>query len=156
ADFHHEVFTEALAYLDLMPKHEDYLAARGLPRQEAWGRGYRSLTFSGRVRLTHHLLEKYRYVLHSLPGWVKTEKGTEMLGLHGLLAPVRDEQGRVLMLKCRQFHDLPRWAMLCGGGGPSMPALPHFPLGFDAAGGKVGVTEGEVKADSATVATGVP
>lgn len=156
ADLIHRALSAAVEFLALDDGHADYLKARGLPRDKAVALGYRSLSWSGRVRLTRHLEGVFHGLLATIPGWFQGKAKIEMLKFVGLLAPVRDRQGRVVMFKVRQFDALPRWAMLCGGGGRVMPALPHLPLGTPESCDKAGVTEGVVKADVAALTFGYP
>jgi len=82
-----------------------------------------------------------------------------LAGPAGLLIPVRDPQGRIVALKIRRDEAGAgnRYCYLSskryGGPGPGAPV--HCPLGVTAA-ETVRLTEGELKADIATVLSGVP
>ena len=77
----------------------------------------------------------------------------------GLLIPVRDVDGRIVALKIRadQAGDGPRYTTLSSKkhGGPGPGAQCHVPLHPGLATDVVRITEGELKADVATVLSGV-
>jgi hypothetical protein len=159
-DFRHEVYAAALDLLPLSDAHAAYAAQRGIPRDEARRRGYRTLTYSGRARLTAALLPRYAGGLLNVPGWRSAGGRVEMVAASGLVVPVRTLEGKLAALKVRQDHAAPRWLYLAGGGGPAARNMPHFPLGLPPACERLWVTESEGKADAAAVrglpAIGVP
>jgi hypothetical protein len=159
AELRHEVYTRSMLHLSLEAAHVAYLAKRGLDAAEAYRRGYRSLSFSGRVRLTRQLAPEFRGRLELVPGWRRDAKGAlDMVRAAGLLVPIRTHDGRVAAFKVRQDHDSPRWLYLAGGkGGVGVNNMPHFPMEFPPACAALAVTEGEVKADKeATVPGALP
>jgi P4 family phage/plasmid primase-like protien len=96
-----------------------------------------------------------------VPGWGHLADGT----IHfrcptGLLIPVRDPQGRIIALKIRPDRRPKkgkyRWVSGSKYGGPSPGSPAHIPLGITAPAELIRITEGELKADLATIRTGIP
>ena len=147
-DLRHNVYRDMLAYLGLSDDHRKYLADRGIPPAATESREYGSLTFSGRVRACRWLERNYGNQLSLVPGFVYRDGQYHLTKAAGLMIPVRTPEGKICAVKVRQDHNKPRFLYLAGGGGPTVPNLPHFPIGFPPAYAEVAVTEGEVKADS--------
>ena len=167
-------YRAALGALELSDAHLAALKRRGLPEAEVRLRGYRTLAGAesamaagvaawgaAGVALARVPGFRRRPIPGAAPAWT--------LSAHsGLLIPVRDPQGRIVALKVRRddvgsgrpagpryvYASSTRW------GGPGPGALPHLaklpapPLPPPMP-GVVRVTEGELKADVATVLSGI-
>ncbi|MBZ0258595.1 DUF3854 domain-containing protein [bacterium] len=171
------VYRALLNELTLTNPHRDNLAGRGLPPDEITRRMFRSWPGRGRAKICRTLLEQFdAAALAKIPGfYLKTpESGGDdtapfwsLTGNAGIAIPVRDAERRIIALKIRA--DAPdangvryRWissAKKDNGPGPGAPI--HIP-GIDdgiadyiAAGRPIRITEGELKADIATVLSGV-
>ncbi len=127
-------------------------------------RGYRTLPLQGRATIARRVVEVFGADLYpSVPGlYVKEDRGSRwgsLAGAPGLLIPVRDADGRIVALKVRANDpgDGPKYTYLSsakyGGPGPGAPV--HVPLheGLDCH--TIRLTEGELKADVATVLSGM-
>lgn len=162
------VYTSLLGALTLDLAHRDALRVRGLPDGEIVRRMYRTLPPPGppwqREDVARELARCFMPdLLAGVPGFVRrTSKRTDrpfltIAGAPGLLIPVRDLDGRIVALKIRRDANDggPRYMALSstrsGGPGPGAPV--HVPLtledGRDLE--RVRLTEGELKADLATV-----
>jgi hypothetical protein len=164
ADTMHRVYSALLAALALSKAHRESLRVRGLPEDAIDQRQYRSLSVQGRSHLAGKLQDQFGDAVLRVPGF-STKKGKNgpyltLTGAAGLLVPVRDVAGRIIALKVRRDGDSvgPRYSYLSsvqhGGAGPGSPV--HVPLGVTAPCQCLRVTEGELKADVATVLSGLP
>jgi Domain of unknown function (DUF3854)/Domain of unknown function (DUF927) len=160
------VYAALLAGLPLSNAHRDALRGRGFSNEEIDRRGYRTLFVKGRARLARQLRERFGDDLLTVPGFFfkPGDEGLPFLsiaGAAGLLIPVRDLAGQIIALKVRTDTPrpgAPRYFYLSsvkyGGPGPGSPA--HVPLGVQAPAEVGRLTEGELKADLATVLSGLP
>lgn len=144
-DSRHLVYSMLLDVLTLSEAHRENLRGRGLTDQQIDQYQYRTLAYSGRGRAVTTLRERLGGIIATVPGFVADGDRITMPRVSGILIPVRIPDGRIAAIKLRQDHDSPRYLYLSGGGG-SVAALAHFPLGFTPA-ATVAVTEGELKAD---------
>jgi len=140
------------------------LKASGMPDAEIRRRQYATLQLQGRARVARVLLRTYGdETVRTIPGMIQKD-GTDgrpywtLACGPSLVIPVRDVQGRILALRPRLDKpptpkDKYRWFSSAGSGGPAVSAQVHVPLSRDSghAAGVVRVTEGEKKADLATV-----
>jgi hypothetical protein len=155
----HDAYTVLLGELRLSEGHRDQLRQRGLPDGEIDSRGYRSLHVQGRAKLARTLREAFGDSLLKVPGFIVKEREARRYvtngGSAGLLIPVRDLAGRMLAVKVRRDDSGkgPRYSYLSSTryGGPGPGAAVHVPLGTEAPAKVVRLTEGELKADLATV-----
>ncbi len=163
------VYSKLLLHLPLEDRHTKNLQARGLDMSHGRLRheiGYRTLPLKGRAqalaRLIEAGLEKH---LPGVPGcYVKEKDGRRfwtLAGSPGLLIPVRDDQQRIVGLVTRtdeKKKDKYRWLSSAGQdrGGPSPggPLPVHVPL-FAGDKTTVRITEGQLKADVATILSGI-
>lgn len=161
----HRVYDALLGGLALSATHRDNLHKRGLPDDEIELRHYRSLPVQGRAAKGIQVADRFGVeVLLSVPGFVRKNKdGRQYLtiaGAAGLLVPVRDLAGRIVAVKVRRDDTGkgPRYSYLSsvkhGGPGPGSPV--HVPRGIQAPAATVRLTEGELKADVATILSGPP
>lgn len=98
----HQMYSEMLDYLTLLPKHRENLLERGLSEARIEQNQYRSMpeTERGR-RLLASLLRAGGHDLLGLPGF-RTYYGEWILsGPNGFLIPVRDKDGMIQGMKIR-------------------------------------------------------
>jgi hypothetical protein len=161
----HRVYAALLASLKLSTQHRENLHHRGLPDEEIDRRGYRSLPVQGRAHTAAKLRDQFGDIVLRVPGFVTKERDgrryVTLAGAAGLVVPVRDGGGRIIAIKLRRDDvtgGSPRYSYMSsardGGPGPGSPL--HFPMGVPTTAEIWRVTEGELKADIATVLSGVP
>jgi hypothetical protein len=154
----HCVYSELLDCLELRASHFEDLRRRGLPASEITRRGYKTID-AVRVRQAVDGLLSRRDVdaLLTVPGFQQQGERVLLRARVGYLVPVRDHAGRLNALKVR--HDAtfngPKYSWVssrqCSCGSPV-----HVPLGVEPPVATVRLTEGEIKADVATVLSGLP
>jgi hypothetical protein len=147
-----------LGVLDLSAKHRADLQRRGLVDSEIDLRQYRTWRSANTKNVLRALSEKIgTEKLLSIPGVVQ-QKELWLNAPAGLLIPVRNIRGQVIALKVRRDTGPNRYLYLSsrsfGGPGPGSPA--HVPVGVSGPSEVVRITEGELKADMATVLSNVP
>jgi hypothetical protein len=155
----HSVYSALLSELTLSDAHRENLHQRGLKDEAIQRYGYRSLLQQGRSAIVRKLCEQFNdETLMSVPGFAIKQSNTgpyrAIVGKPGLLIPVRDEEGRIVALKIRRDGRTKNKytylsSMQDGGPGPGAPI--HVPLGITSPLETVRLTEGELKADIATV-----
>lgn len=159
ADTLHRVYSAMLASLRLTAAHREALRHRGLSDAEIDRRGYRTLPVRGRAAVARDLRDRHGDSVLRVPGIVvrdgdKTPYVT-IAGAAGILIPVRDLAGRIVALKVRRDGDgdAPRYTYISSAsdGGPGSGAPAHVPLGVKSPVEVCRLTEGEIKADVATV-----
>lgn len=163
------VYRGLLQRLPLVDDHIAQLRQRGLSDAEIAARQYHSL---GKERVSAAAalsIEHGADPLIRVPGFKVRDKADgsgkrwTIGGSAGLLIPVRDQVGRVVALKIRKDEavDGQRYQILSsreGDKGVSPGAPPHFPLWISDASRPTEegrITEGEIKADVATVLSGI-
>jgi hypothetical protein len=157
-DVRHAVYTQLLQGLELSTAHFEALRRRGLSGAEIEQRGYRTADAGKARAVVDALLTRYgREPLLRVPGFVDKNDRVVFAVKSGLLIPARDVAGQIAGLKVR--HDDrdngPKytWASSkeasCGN-------LVHVPLGVTPPCTTARLTEGELKADVATVLSGTP
>jgi DNA primase len=158
------VYCVLLAALPLAPSHRQTLRQRGLADAEMLRRQYRTFPLQGRAALAKHLVEQLGVDLCAqVPGfYLATYEGRcwwSLAGAAGLLIPVRSLDGHIVALKVRA--DAPgegaKYTTISSAkhGGPSPGAQVHVPRHDGLRGETIRLTEGELKADVATVLSGV-
>lgn len=160
-------YVALLGALSLDVAHRDALRARGLPDGEIVRRMYRTLPPPGppwrREDVARELARWFTAdLLAGVPGFVRrTSQRTgrpywTIAGPPGMLVPVRDLHGRIVAMQIRRDEagDGPRYLWLSSSreGGPGSGAPVHVPLSLDDGHDleRVRLTEGPLKADSAT------
>jgi DNA primase len=154
------VYRELLAALPLLPSHHQALRQRGLADVEIFRRRYRTLPIAGRTALAKRLVDQIGADLCiQVPGFYIAERHGRrwwsLAGAAGLLIPVHNLDGHIVALKVRV--DIPgyshKYTMVSSAKheGPSPGAPVHVPLHDGVCGDTVRLTEGELKADIATV-----
>jgi hypothetical protein len=144
--------------------HSQDLHQRGLNDTEIARRSYRSLSLGGRAALARRVVHRFGTgVCMQVPGFFVNEQNGRrwwsLAGAAGLLIPVRNLAGHIVALKVRA--DAPseslRYTMISSAkhGGPSPGAQVHIPLHDGQYSDLIRLTEGERKADVATVLSGV-
>ena len=160
----HQVYTAFIQSLSTSIVHRKSLLDRGLSDGEIDRRSYRTLPRFGRARIAETLRERFGDELLSVPGFVIKQgdvgEYVTIAGAVGILIPVRNISDQIVALKIRRDASGggPRYLYLSskknGGPGPGSPI--HVPLGIRKPAPLVRVTEGELKADIATILSDVP
>jgi hypothetical protein len=161
----HAVYSALLDHPKLAPspEHRADLARRGFPEGEAGRRGYRSMPAKWREEIAYDLAKRFgQAALLGVPGFFVNNRGAPSIAsLPGLLVPVRDVQGRILGLLVRPDERLDDgakylWVSSAKRNGPGPGAPAHVPMGAAGPASVIRLTEGALKADLATVRSGVP
>ena len=157
-----KVYRFLLRELRLDGQHKANLAARGLSEQQIEDRDYKTMPLYGRAKIAKKLAREFTEdICAKVPGLYLKEDGTgrwwSLAGAPGTVIPIRDHVGRVVALKIRRDEpgDGPKYLYLSsnkyGGPGPGSPV--HVPT-FTGSTDVIRITEGELKADIATILTG--
>jgi hypothetical protein len=158
------VYRAVLTALPLSPTHRQALRQRGLADSEIIRRQYRTLPRAGRVALAKRIVVWWGAdVCAQVPGFYLAERDGRrwwsLAGAAGLLIPVRNLEGHIIALKVRVDDpgDGPKYTTVSSvkHDGPGPGAQVHAPLHSGLYGDTVRLTEGELKADLATVLSGV-
>lgn len=161
-------YRAVLAALRLHEGDRAGLRARGLRDEDIDANGYRTLPIEGRACLARAITNAVgENVACGVPGVVwKTDASRgwwTLAGAPGIVVPVRDIEGRIAALKVRRRDrcEGARYLYVSSAkhGGPSAASVVHVPLGAAARRASVQrlvITEGELKADSATALLGAP
>jgi hypothetical protein len=160
------VYRDMLKHFTLTREHCLHLQGRGLSDSEIKRRGYKTLPSDPLKRqdTAWRLYQAYGEKVFSVPGVVKrkSKSGRDYVtiaGHSGILIPVRDLHGRIVALKVRVDNVQASggkyfWLSSASNGGPSPGNPCHVPLlleGVQHAKDIIRITEGELKADIATV-----
>lgn len=98
----HQIYSEMLDYLTLLPKHKENLLERGLSEERIERNQYRSMPETGRGRrLLASLLRANGHDLMGLPGFRTYYGEWTISGPGGFLIPVRNKDGLIQGLKIR-------------------------------------------------------
>jgi hypothetical protein len=158
AELRHAIYTELLASLEISTEHFEDLRRRGLTADEITLRCYRTADGSKIRQATDVLLGRHgRAHLLTVPGFKERDERVNFQATKGYLIPARDLSGRIVALKVR--HDARyngakyTWASSAEA---SCGSPVHVPLGMPVPATTVRLTEGELKADIATVLSGIP
>ena len=161
-DLRSKIYSTLCDGLELSEEHREDLQRRGLDDSDIDQRGYRSLTNAGARDAIAHLRTVHSDAeLLCVPGFVADpDAGVRLVGPgQGLIIPCRDPQERIVALKVRRDDgsgQVGKYSCISGGGGPSCGTPTHVPLGIKQPVPIVRVTEGELKADTATVRSDIP
>jgi hypothetical protein len=153
------VYRALLARLPLSDRHRENLVGRGLGDDAITAGGYTSLPNTDLDFRMMALRDEFTAPeLDRVPGVSPVEKGNSrqvrLAQSNGILVPVRNVEDRVVALKVRRDFDDPRYVYLSDGR-PSAGSHVHVPMFAARPAMEVRVTEGELKADVATVLSGV-
>ncbi len=161
-DLRSKIYSTLCDGLELSEEHREDLQRRGLDDSDINERGYRSLTNAAARGEIAHLRTMHSDIeLLSVPGFVPDpDAGVRLVGPgQGLIIPCRDPQERIVALKVRRDDgsgQVGKYSCISGGGGPSCGTPAHVPLGVKQPVPTVRITEGELKADIATVRSDIP
>jgi P4 family phage/plasmid primase-like protien len=157
-----KVYSKLLALLRLKPRHREALKLRGVDPAAMHERGYRTLDLDRAKAIQKLIAAGLEELLPRVPGfYVKDKNGRQFWSLHGrngILCPVRDADGRIVALCVRldEPDGKQKYAWLSskkdGGAGPGAPC--HVPP-FDGDSRIARLTEGNLKAEIATVLGGL-
>ena len=153
-------YRRLLALLSLSPDHRDNLRQRGLSDAEIDAGGYRTLPTNGRARIAKKLMAELGQDFTAAPGLVISDGRPRIAAPSGLLIPVRNLAGQIIAAKVRVDNPTGGGKYLYlssakdDGPGPGSPA--HVPLGVRGPVDVARITEGEIKANVATLLSGVP
>ena len=148
----HAVHSAILDALTLSDIHKTQLLLRGFTLDDIERLGYRSIRQVDKGRLARHVLSVVGLKCLNVPCVSPAGDTVKLPDASGLLIPVRSLDGRVWSLKVRSEGAVRyRWY----GSGTSV-ALPHHPLGTPTTAAKAWVTEGEIKADYASLRVSTP
>ena len=155
-----EIYNVMLDSLSLSKLHrENLLNKRKIPESHILKNKYRSLTNADRKDTAERLLNQFgSEICSKTPGLYQLESGEwRIAGCEGLLIPVRDKEGLIIGLKIRSSR-LGKYIWLSskskGGVSPGCPI--HFPIFNYSKIDEIRITEGELKADIATIYTDIP
>lgn len=166
-----EMYRFLLHSLCLHQEHVERLQSKyGISGREIQQRGYRSWPLRGRADIVNKCLETFGFEKTTqVPGVIfKTERDGVALeapywtlaGAPGIAIPVRNMQGQIIAVKIRSDRAASegnKYTYLSskkyGGNGPG--AQVHIPLYQGTNHEVVRITEGELKADSATIHSGI-
>jgi hypothetical protein len=152
-----KVYALLLDTLSLRDRDRDGLHRRGLDDGEIDRRGYRTLRNVDRGGAARKVVDQLGDDTFLVPGIVPGRHGPTIDGTAtGLLIPVRGLAAQIQALKVRRVFGDPKYLYISTNGGPGPGAPPHIPLGISTPARTVRVTEGELKADVATVLSDTP
>jgi hypothetical protein len=167
-----KVYRALLQELPLSSLHQENLRKRGLSDDEIKLRGYRTLAGSGRSKIAKNIVGQFGAdVCRRVPGFFMKQGDRKaywtLAGASGIIVPLRDALGRIIALKTRADKpgDGPKYSYLTSSGragavqdGPSPMPTVHLPVHSSSSPQNspqsikiVRLTEGELKADIATV-----
>src|SRR5438105_2929 len=158
------IYQGLLAASPLSPAHRQALRQRGLVESEIRQRQYGTLPLKGRAALARKMVPWWGAdVCAQVPGFYVAERDGRgwwsFAGASGLLIPVRNLDGHIVALKVRADDpgDGPKYTTISSAkhGGPSPGAQVHVPLHDGPRSETIRLTEGELKADVATVLSGI-
>jgi hypothetical protein len=157
----HEVYSSLLSGLPISTAHRAALRHRGLSDEEIGRRGYGSKPDGPIGAVLRRLHVRYGDSILGVPGFIRDGHGKLNLAcMPGILVPVRDAEGRIVAMKVRpdRARDGAKYLWLSSAkwGGPKALSACHVPLGIEGPADLVRITEGELKADLATVLNCVP
>jgi hypothetical protein len=150
--------------LPLSPAHYQALRQRGLADSEIRRRQCGTLPLQGRAALAKRIADWWGYdVCVQVPGFYTAERDGRryltLAGAAGLVIPVRNLDGHIVALKVRADDpgEGSKYTTISSAkyGGPSPGAQVHIPLRDGPRSETIRLTEGELKADVATVLSGI-
>lgn len=165
-----EVYRFILERLPLYGRHSNRLVEKyGIPETEIKARGYRTWIGPGKYKIAQRCIERFgEEICAQVPGFIHvTQKDGVALnspywsfaGSMGIAIPVRNLANQIIAIKIRKDKESQggkysylssRWH-----GGPSPGSSVHIPYHPGIAHLVAQLTEGELKADSITLRTGI-
>lgn len=164
----HKFYEHLFSQLHLTDAHRDNLLARGIPESEIKSRGYKSFPYKRRA-IVASCVQKFGDSLLGVPGFWKDESGQiQLSGVSGIAIPVRTPKGKIEAVKLRPdnpSNPTSKYVHLSSNpapnkkgevkypGGTAAKVQVHFPFSSFklSEGDDLRVTEGELKADIATM-----
>ncbi len=151
-----KVYESVINSLQLNKEHENNLSLdRGLPIEEIVIRQYRSYSYSKDYKSLMLFLQKIfsDEELLKTPGFRKKDGRVICSFPEGLIIPVRNIKGEITSLKVRTLDQDNKYLYISSKrhGGVGARASVHFPIYPKSEHSSVMITEGELKADIATV-----
>ena len=108
-------------------------------------------------KVIEELHKEFGEDLYKVPGFIKNKEGKPSLNVfqEGILIPIRFPQGNIHGIKVRWLNSWSsmRYKLLTSKGGSRFRDLFHFPKGFHEQLELIRITEGELKADIATLSS---
>lgn len=165
-DHIHTVYNHLISTLTLSDSHASHLHARGLTDEQITRLEYKTLP----VKRSHIAEEcASKFDLNGVPGFWQNAAGRwQLAGSAGILIPVRDKEKHIIGLKIRadEVKGGGKYLQLSSNPGKDRDGAQKYPKGTAAkihvhypavgeCGDVIRITEGEIKADIATLISGV-
>jgi len=166
---YHKFYEHLFNLLSLTETHHDNLLARGIPAEEIAARGYKSFPYKRRG-IVAEMKKEFGDSLLGVPGFWKDETGQlQLSGVSGIAIPVRTPKGEIEAVKLRPdnpTNPTSKYIHLSSNPDPNKKTgevkyprgtaakvQVHFPFSNRKfkPGDDLRVTEGELKADIATI-----
>ena len=136
-----------------------HLKARGLSDKEIEDLDYKSYHPEKDSKVIEDLHKEFGEDLYKVPGFIKNKEEKPSLNVfqEGILIPIRFPQGNIHGFKVRWLYswNKKRYMLLTSKGASYFSDLFHFPRGFNYQFELIRITEGELKADLATLSSGI-
>ena len=149
------IYQKLFDRLTLSPSGIKHLKARGLSDKEIEYLDYRSYEPKKDQEVIESLYKEFGEDLYNVPGFIKNQEEKPSLNVfqEGILIPIRFPEGNIHGIKVRWLNSWSsmRYMLLTTKGGSYFRDLFHFPKGFHDQLELIRITEGELKADLATL-----
>jgi hypothetical protein len=153
------IYQKLFDRLTLSPLAIKHLKARGLSDKDIEELDYKSYHPEKDCNVIKDLDKEFGKDLYKVPGFIKNKEGKPSLNVfqEGILIPIRFSQGNIHGIKVRWLNSWSsmRYMLLTTKGGSYFRDLFHFPKGFHDQLELIRITEGELKADLATLFSGL-
>ena len=149
------IYQKLFDSLTLSPLAIKHLKARGLSDKEIEDLDYKSYHPEKDSKVIEDLYKEAGEDLYKVPGFIKNKEEKPSLNVfqEGILIPIRFPEGNIHGLKVRWLYswNKKRYMLLTSKGVSYFRDLFHFPKGFHDQLELIRITEGELKADLATL-----
>ena len=149
------IYQKLFDRLTLSPSAIKHLKARGLSDKEIEDLDYKSYHPEKDSKVIEDLYKEAGEDLYKVPGFIKNKEEKPSLNVfqEGILIPIRFPEGNIHGFKVRWLYswNKQRYMLLTSKGGSYFRDLFHFPKGFHDQLNPIRITEGELKADLATL-----
>lgn len=153
------IYQKLFKSLTLSPSAIKHLKARGLDDKEIEDLEYKSYYPNEDSKVIEDLHKEFGEDLYNVPGFIKNKEEKPSLNVfqEGILIPIRFPEGNIHGIKVRWLNSWSskRYMLLTTKGGSYFRDLFHFPKGFHNQLDLIRITEGELKADLATLFSGI-
>lgn len=153
------IYQKLFDSLTLSPSAIKHLKARGLCDKEIEHLDYKSYDPIKDLKVIEDLYKEFGEDLYKVPGFNKNKEEKPSLNVfqEGILIPIRFPEGNIHGIKVRWLHswNSRRYMILTTKGCSFFRDLFHFPKGFYEQLELIRITEGELKADLATLYPGI-